>query len=303
MSPNAVLGLGLAVCGVVVVIALVTARFFKSEPPPPPPPPPPTAEATVTGQLRYTEGFYKAQLEDDAKLYGIPKVDPQAIAQPLAYANELEAPRTLKSEHDGFETPHLKLAAHTIKEWATTGNGQGFKYEHLVLEITNRSDKPLAYRVETSVDHPEKCKTKGSIPHNSIALKPGETLRRTECLWHPGMTMRVNGVEVLELHDLGYYYVSRLQPTQVLLDERTATGHVVPKGNLCSFVPWREIQTASDTKLAGWGDVMDFYARHNCDEYSFFRGYKRWTSPGTLPAHGGGEATAPAAAAQPKQPG
>jgi len=30
--------------------------------------------------------------------------------------------------------------------------------------------------------------------------------------------------------------------------------------------------------------VIDFYARHNCDEYSFFRGYRRWTAPGSLPA-------------------
>jgi hypothetical protein len=25
----------------------------------------------------------------------------------------------------------------------------------------------------------------------------------------------------------------------------------------------------------GWRDVVDFYARHNCDEYSFFPAY-RW---------------------------
>jgi hypothetical protein len=30
--------------------------------------------------------------------------------------------------------------------------------------------------------------------------------------------------------------------------------------------------------------VIDFYARHDCAEYSFWAGYKRWLSPGTLPS-------------------
>src|SRR3954470_3303687 len=125
MSPNTLLGVGLGVCVVVVVVALVSSKFFKSEPPPPPPPPPPPAEATVTGQLRYTEGFYRASLLDDFKLFGLPPIEPATLAQPLVYAKEATGPRTLKADHDSIETPHLKVTTRTIKEWATTGNGQG----------------------------------------------------------------------------------------------------------------------------------------------------------------------------------
>ena len=175
-----------------------------------------------------------------------------------------------------------------IKEWARTPSGQGFKYEHIVLSITNRSDKPIAYYVPTTVSHAENCQSQGAIEHNAIALKPGETIERTECLWHKNQTLRVNAVEAMELTWLGYYYVSRLNPVQIMLDPRTAAGHrVPPPAKECSFVPWRDIQASAEQAHTAWADIIDFYARHNCDEYSFFRGYRRWTAPGSLPARAG----------------
>jgi hypothetical protein len=295
MSPNTLLAVGLGACAALVVIALAASRFLKSEPPPPPPPPPPPTENTVIGVLRYTEGFYKASLDDDFKKFGLKPVPLAELTLPLAYSDELKEARKLKPDRDSLETAHLKLATHTRKEWASTADGQGFRYEHIILEITNKTDKPLAYRIDTTVDHPEKCRSKGSIPHDAIALKPGEKIERTECLWHPGAMLTVKSVETLELSDLGYFYVSQLTPSQVLVDARTSLGHVVPKGaKQCPFVPWREIQAAAQTGTS-WADVIDFYARHNCSEpgnYSFYTGYKRWTAPGTLPAH----ATAQAAA-------
>ncbi len=156
----------------------------------------------------------------------------------------------------------------------------------MVLTITNRGGKPVAYRVETAVDRPEKCGSKGAIAHNAVALAPSETAERTECLWHPGAMITVSKIEVLELEQpISFVYVSRLVPTQVLLDERTSAGHEPAAGSKpCLFVPWREIQTAAKGNNASWADIIDFYARHNCDEYSFWIGYRRWMSPGTLPS-------------------
>lgn len=299
MSGNTLLLLGLVGCAGLVVITLVTSRFLKSEPPPPPPPPPPAAETSVTGTLRYTEGFFKANLDDDTKQYGLPPVDVATLAQPLAYANELGSPKKLKPDRDTLETPHLKLATHTVKEWATTPSGQSYRFEHIFLDITNKTQKPLAYRVKTDIEHPERCRSKGNMQHNALALAPGETVKRTECLWRPGALLTVAAIEVIELGDLGYHYVSRLPPGQVLLDERTAGGHQPPKGKGCAFVPWRDISaSAKAANGTGWADVIDFYARHDCDDYSFWSGYKRWTAPGKLPsrAEGGAVAAMPAPA-------
>src|SRR5262249_40127858 len=148
-APDTMLIAGLAACAALVVVALVASRFFKQAPPPPPPAPPPAAESTVTGTLRYTEGFYRASLDDDFKNSGVAKFEVKDLAQPLAYSDELAVARRLKPDRDSMETAHLKLTTHTVKEWAMTPSGQGFRYEHIVLEITNRTAKPLAYRVET----------------------------------------------------------------------------------------------------------------------------------------------------------
>ncbi len=286
-SSNQLLIVGLVGCAAIVVVVVISMRLLQHDPPPPPPPPLPTAERSVNAVLRYTPGYFKALIDDDAKRYGItpaPSID--ELSRPLVYGDELAAPRRLRGKGDKTATAHLSVATKVVKEWASTSTGERFRFEHLVLTITNLTNRPLAYRVQTSVDHPEHCGSKGSLAHNAIALGAGETVERTECLWHPGDMLNVNKVETLTLTPLGYRYVSRLVPTQVLLDERTATGHEAPPGvKPCQFVPWREIQSAVKTGGIGWADVMDFYARHNCDEYSFWEGYHRWKKPGTLPSH------------------
>ena len=285
LSGNALLGIGVAICAVVIVIAVVSLRFLQKEPPPPPPPPPPAPAQSVGRIIRYSPEYFKAATEDDAKKYKVAPIDPATLAQPLVYAAELTAPRPIKIERDSFETPHLKITSRVIKEWARTPSGQGFKYDHVVLSITNRTDKPIAYYVPTWVSHAEACQSQGAIEHNAIALKPGETVERTECLWHKNQQLKVTGVEAMELTWLGYYYVSRLNPVQIMLDARTAAGHHVPEpAKECSFTPWRDIEASAEQAHTGWADVIDFYARHNCDEYSFYRGYRRWTAPGSLPA-------------------
>jgi hypothetical protein len=205
------------------------------------------------------------------------------VAKPLIYASELDAPRRMKSSGDSFETPHLKLRTLIIKEWATTESGQGFRYEHIALEITNRSAVPVAYRIPTEVSGTAKCKSKAALQHNAIVIKPGETVQRTECLYQPSTTITIKAVEVVELPPLALAYISRIMPAQPLYDPRTFAGHTLEKGQKpCQFVPWRDID-ADMQRGATWADVVDFYARHNCSEYSFVSGYRRWTAPGQLP--------------------
>jgi hypothetical protein len=286
MSPNVMLAVGLAVCAALVIVAFVGARFLKSAPPPPPPPVAPSASQSVNTTLKYSAGYYKALLDDDAKRFKIPVPPVEVMQAPLPYFEELSAPREMKAEKDQFDTPHLHLATRVSKEWAATGDAARLRVEHLVLAITNKSERPIAYRVETHLPDTARCKRKGALAQNAIALRPGETIQRTECMWGKGMSLQLTKIEVLELPDLGYFYVSRLIPGQVLLDERPTAGHEPPaKLKPCAFVPWREIRAAAGpVGGVGWADVLDFYARHSCEEYSFFSSYRRWQGPGQLPA-------------------
>jgi hypothetical protein len=285
LSANALLGFGVGACALLIVVAVVSLRFLQRTPPPLPPAPPPPPEQNVGRILRYSEPYYKSVLDEDVKRYRVAPVEPAVLAQPLPYAAELTEPRRLKTDRDLVETPHLKITTRVVREWAATSSGQRFRYEHILLSITNRSSRALAYLVDTDVSHPDQCQSQGAMAHNAIALEPGETVQRTECLWHRDTALTLRRVEVMELPALSYYYVSRLSPIQISLDPRTAAGHQVPApAKECSFVPWRDIQASATEAHTGWSDVIDFYARHNCDEYSFFRGYRRWTSADALPA-------------------
>lgn len=286
LSANATLAIGLVICAGLVVVAVVGSRFFKAPPPPPPPPIAQAAEQSVNTTLKFSEGYFKATLADDAKRFQLPPPALEALAAPLVYAEELAVPRTLKADKDQVDTEHLHLATHVSKEWSMTGAAQRMRVEHIMLTITNKSARPIAYRIDTQVADGARCKNKGAIAQNALALKPGETIQRSECIWTKGASLQLRAIEVMELPDIGYYYVSRLIPTHVLLDERSSAGHEPPnKLKACAFVPWREIRSASEIKDGvTWSDVIDFYARHGCDEYSFFSSYRRWTKPGTLPA-------------------
>ena len=49
--------------------------------------------------------------------------------------------------------------------------------------------------------------------------------------------------------------------------------------------PGARCATASTTRRIGWRDVIDFYARHSCEEYAFFGAYRFRTDPSSpLPA-------------------
>ena len=169
-----------------------------------------------------------------------------------------------------------------VEKHQATIEGQSFRYEHLVLRIENRTPQlPSLPDRHRRARPASKCTSKGDIPHNAIVLEPHQTLRRTECLYRNHTSVDVTRVEVMELPPLcSAFYVSRLPATSVLYDSRTAAGHVPLKGALCpQTFSWREIQDGIDRKEFDWRDVIDFYARHSCDEFAFFKAYRFRTDP------------------------
>ena len=270
----------------VLVLGVGMAALFAGGPPPAPEPPkpPPPPEQLMNGELRFSPVVYRGQLEQDARSFGVPAPAASELEAPFLYVEELRGRRKLKPKAP-IETPHLRLSLDVEKHQASM-DGQSFRFEHLVLRIENRTGKYLAYRIVTDVPDKKKCSSKGDIPHNAIVLEPNQTLRRTECLFRNHTSVDVDRVEIIELPQLAAVYASRMPATSVLYDSRTAAGHVPLKGTLCpQTFSWREIQDGIDRKQIDWRDVVDFYARHSCDEYAFFRTYRFRTDPAApLPA-------------------
>ena len=268
---------GVLALGGLGVIAGGGYMQFQNEPALPAPPPVEKKPETrdLTKSMTETVDGYKAILTEDSKKYAA-GISVSALADPMPYKLEFEGNHRLMGR-DSLQTPHLDISARVEKQWSGMGGNQGIAVDQFLLTIKNKTNKYVAYRVVTEVPDARVCRNKGVIPHNAIALKPQEEITRTECLWTRGFFAIIKRVEVTEVPAFSYYYISRLHPPHVLYSERTSQGHQTPIGKPCELVPWRDISAGSEAGEVGWDDVIDFYARHNCDEYTFYKGYKRRT--------------------------
>jgi len=282
------------------------AILFAGGPPAAPPRPRvAAAPSPEAAEMKYSATLYRGLIEEDAKKLGVAAPTPAELAAVFPYFDELRAPRALRPG-GALDTAHLRVSLIVRREEGAIeggGSGQSFRADHLVLRIQNLTARHLAYRVSTRVPDAGRCEAKGTIPHDAIALAPREVVLRTECLLQKGATVEVTRVEVKELPALAYHYVSRLVPELVLYDPRTAAGHTIPKGAACpQTFSWREVRDGAARGEIAWRDIIDFYARHDCDDYAFFPGYRfRADTRAPLPARPPALA-APGAAGEPAPP-
>ncbi|MDW8280510.1 MAG: hypothetical protein RMK29_02290 [Myxococcales bacterium] len=264
----------------ILLLALLANRLLTRPRRPLPPSQEQPAALPPGGDIRCTPMHYQATLQQDAAAFGVPVPTLQELQQPLRGGTELRG-RRLRPQGDVVETEHLRLETSIVKLRSTLDGSQGFRADHLVLRITNKSSVPVAYRVLTTLPDVQRCGSKADLPHNAIVLRPGETVERTECIFHKRRILQLIQVDAYEVTELGHRYLSRLMPSEGgPFEMRLARAH--DRGGLkpCQTIPWRDLDPATDVWLA----VVDFHARHNCDEYTQPRGYRPWTRPGTLPA-------------------
>jgi hypothetical protein len=264
------------------VLILHAASAPPPKPKPPEPPPPPSA--MINSDMRFSVVYYKALIEQDAKAYGIEPPSYEDLLEPNPYFDELRERTRLRIKAP-FETRHLRITLEVRKEKTQLGS-QSLATDHLVLRIENRTPLYLAYRIQTTLPDKRKCAIKAQLTHNAIAIEPEQTILRTECIYRKEASIDLTDVEVIELPALSAFYVSRVPPNSTFYDPRTSAGHVPPRGTMCpQTFSWRDIKEGIDKKELGWRDVMDFYARHNCNEYSFFKSYRYRGDPSApLPA-------------------
>ena len=274
--------LGLTGLSLVVMLISTCVMFSVSGPLPPPRDPPPRVDTSAVLSYRYKEGFFKALVTEDAQKLGVKRFSFKRLVAVNRHFIEFTGSQLLRPRGK-LETRHLVLEAQRRKIFVGEP-GHGYRIDHLVLVIVNKTGHHLAYRVVTTAKG--ECGRKGAMPHNALAIVPKGRVMRTECILAPGTEVRVREVEVMEVSPLGYYYISRLDPGHLQLPRRTTAGHEIPGGmQPCRLLPWRRIKAGMQRGDVAWSDVIDFYSRHNCDEYTFFTEYVYdRKGPGRLPA-------------------
>ncbi len=239
-----------------------------------------SAAASVAPEPRCTALYYAESLQNGALKYDVPEVTLEAMRQPLRGGREFRGARALPARGGTMTTAHLRLSTSLRRLSSSSDGAEGFRADHLVLNITNRTGVPLAYRVITSVSDPEQCGRKAELRHNVIAILPHQTLQRTECFFHDKQHVTVKQIDVYEVSELGYHYLSHLSPIfGPAFDERVSRWHD-PGEAPCDGARWLHLARGDDP----WHALIDFYARHDCDVYSPPTGYRPFTRPGELPA-------------------
>jgi hypothetical protein len=277
---------GVVVGAIAVMIAILWFRFdedFEATLPPVPAKPAPASQAAVRN-TDYSPEMFAAYLAKDAETFGTAPPDLGKLDEPLAY--ELAQPRqALPPGGAPFQTRTLRISSRVAPLTAQTSSGS-YRAEHLILTIENVTDQHLAYRVVTLPGiEAARCLLKQDLPHNALALKPHETIERTECIFKHGQKPILESAETLVLSDLAYHYASRLYPPHIGLEQRTARGHKPPKGEACTYIPEQGIRLGMQKGQVTWRDILDFYSRHRCDTYMFPIGYRAIQRKGerTLP--------------------
>jgi hypothetical protein len=214
---------------------------------------------------------FEHALREDLLRFGLTPITAQELAQPNAYFAELSEPITL-GPGNKWSSAHVRIKVRLDKvEYMQ--RGARVSSVHAVARAENISSRPIAYLLRMRGEAGQ-CEVRGAREHNAVTLRPGESAEIVVCAGRDRVV--VERLEVLEVTDLGYHYLSQVSPLALGHDPTTAAAHepLVPVGE-CPDLDSRTLAAYLQAGTAAWADVVDFYSRHDCHRLQFFPGYRR----------------------------
>lgn len=214
---------------------------------------------------------FEQQLREDIDRFGIEPISAQDLARPNAYFEEVRDPITLGPGR-AWDSAHVRVKVRLDKV-NYMQRGARVSSVHVVARVENVSEHPIAYSLRMR-GVAGKCEVRGAREHNAIALRPGESAEIVVCAGRDDV--RIEKLEVLEVTELGYWYLSQLSPLALGHDATTAAAHhpQIPVAS-CVDLDARTLAAYLQAGTATWADVVDFYSRHDCHRLQFFPGYRR----------------------------
>jgi hypothetical protein len=223
---------------------------------------------------------YSQRLATDSRTL---RVDPPATPADLSRV----LPHQSSDKKLALEVRGKKASAEVLglRLSLSVGDVEGTPRRQMILTIQNTTDQYLAYRVASRPSQGTRpCHEKSDFAHNAIALAPGEKVRRSECIYKSGWRLLIDRVETVVLPRLSYFYVSTLAPTALGLDRLSSRGHRAVGGRPpCQVFQSAVLDDALRSGATTWRDLIDFYARHPCQVYTFPNGYKAFATDGERP--------------------
>ena len=263
---------GVAGVGVVLVVGLTAVRFCGSVSlPPKPEAPAPHAHAVAPADdVNASPTVYKDYLAKDASAGAVRTPTYEEMTHKLTF--------------------HLDDLRHVLEVGAPAIDAAGLKLsaqlsgEVILLDIQNTTSTDLGYVVATSLTPSVVgCNSARPLPFDAMVIAPGQHEVRVECVWRAGTAIAVTRVETVELLPLQSWYLEQVPPMQVGVEERVARGHRAPKmRDRCISLGSQMVRNGIENGEIGWRDLVDFYARHRCQTYTFPSEYRVFTGTNQL---------------------
>jgi len=277
----AVLGAGVHVSGTLERDSRARVEHFSAAVPPEPDASGP--EHAAADDRSFAQRAFDEGIVADATAFGV-AAEPalSAVREAQAYSLELEEPKVIAPGRS-WSSSRLEVTA-TIDKVKYQKHGATVSARHLIAEVKNISEGPIAYRVRVSSEARGRCDVHGARQHNAMALMPGEVAEIVVCAG--AGKVRLSRAEVLEISELGHRYLSRVPPRAVGVDGISSHAHAPTRGSrLCETVDVARLSLAMREGLVDWVDIADFYSRHSCDRFRFFDTYRYAAeAPSKLPA-------------------
>jgi hypothetical protein len=218
---------------------------------------------------------YAQAIVEDSERFGLVPIDLALLRAPHAFFDEIDETVELAPGRD-WKSKHLAIEA-VVDKVTYRQRGASVAANHSIARVTNIADKPVAYFLRLASVERGRCEVRGARMHNAQALRPGEVAEIVVCAG--GGAIRIEDAQVLEVSELGHRYLSQVPPSAMDADEVTdGAHHPLEALERCRLDPGASagpIQTGT----AGWADVADFFARHDCHRFVFPSGYRRATAP------------------------
>lgn len=264
---------GVVGAAALLVLGITSIRFCGTLSLPPKQEPLPVTHVRGTtqdlvDQSNASQVIYHDYLVKDSKVAGIPTPSVEEMSRKLPYRVD-EGRQVLEVGQPPIESAGLRLEAKRIGD-------------RLVLDVSNRTKSTLAYRVVTAPSpRVSACNTVAPLPFNAMVIAKGEHQPRVECAYRSGMVIVVSRVESMEVPALSAWYLHQVPPEHVGIEHRIARGHEMPRGaERCILVASQALRSGLESGEIGWRDLVDFYARHRCQTYSFPASYRALTADG-----------------------
>ena len=228
-----------------------------------------------------SEAFYETRVEVAMAIYGdeapaTPSLEdlrqPNTFYQPITPGS----PRSLGAGESLREGP-LAMSVQ-VEELIADQRGIRSKTKHTLAKVRNQGSVPVAYFLDLRKEGGGECRVRALTRFDAMVLEPGEQAEISICSGEH--RVEVTDLRILELTAPGAIWIDKIPPQAVGLSTTVTRAHE-PGRNIvmCTELPVADYAKRIAEGTLRWEDLIDFYSRHDCEQFRPPTDYRRAVEP------------------------